>query len=250
MEKEENSEKKEIRFESEKEERFAIIDSDIAKLKGKTKSEFRDVVVALIISIVGVVLLYLHYTDQFFLHSFWLVVTWVITVILILFIIDTDRNKTKTDLASKLAVRNVMLRLPDSNNGTSEYFDSLVKINVENLSAYYSLVKAHSEQSFKISLFVGIAGFLLIVSGLVMGFQYQDLKNIGYISTGAGILIEFISGVLFYMYNKTVRQLKEYHDSLINAQNILLSFKLIESIKDESSKSDMIGRMIDKLIKN
>lgn len=83
---------------------------------------------------------------------------------------------------------------------------------------------------------------------MILGFQFKEFEKIGYIATGSGIFVEFISGVLFFLYNRTVRQLKEYHDSLINVQNILLSFKLIESIKDEKSKTEMISKMITRLV--
>jgi len=112
---------------------------------------------------------------------------------------------------------------------------------------YQLLVKTHTSQSFRVSLMVCIAGFVLIAVGLAIGFKAEG-NYIGYIATGAGVLIEFISGALFYLYNKTVRQLKEYHDSLIDVQNILLSFKLIESTTDAKSKSDMITKMIEYLV--
>jgi len=145
------------------------------------------------------------------------------------------------------AIKRIYLGFPEPSENKPEYFDSLVKINVENLAAYYSLVKTHTSQSFKVSLVISVIGFMLIAAGLVIGFKYDD-KTIGYISTGSGIITEFISGVLFYLYNKTVRQLKEYHDSLINVQNILLSFKLIESTTDEKAKAEMVTKMLEYLV--
>jgi hypothetical protein len=42
--------------------------------------------------------------------------------------------------------------------------------------------------------------------------------------------------------------MKEYHDSLLSVQNILLSFKLVESIKVETQKNDAIAQIIKYLI--
>lgn len=145
------------------------------------------------------------------------------------------------------AIKRIYLGFPETVDQRPEYFDSLVKINIENLAAYYSLVKVHTSQSFKISLISSTIGFGLIVAGLIVGYR-QDDKTIGYMASGSGILIEFISGILFYLYNKTVRQLKDYHDSLIGVQNILLSFKLIESTSDEKVKAEMVGKMLEYLV--
>jgi hypothetical protein len=109
-----------------------------------------------------------------------------------------------------------------------QYFTNLVKINVTNLGDYYTLVKVHTNNSFRASLLAGALGFTLIIIGLSVGFVGDKNEAIAYLATASGVLIEFISGVFFYLYNRTVRQLKEYHDSLLDVQNILLAFKIVE----------------------
>lgn len=235
-------------FENKKEEKFAKIESAIARAKGKVKSELNDKYTFLALSAICAILISFHYTKIIGMPTWLLVVVWIASVFFLLAFLGSDVIEAKSELEANEAMRNVMQKLPDSTNSTTQYFESLVKINVENLSAYYSLVKTHTQQSFKVSLMTGVLGFILISVGLVLGFQFKEYERIGYIASGSGIFVEFISGVLFYLYNKTVRQLKEYHDSLINVQNILLSFKLIESIKDEKSKTEMIGKMITRLV--
>ncbi|WP_299126048.1 hypothetical protein [uncultured Tenacibaculum sp.] len=235
-------------FESPKEERFAKIESAIAKAKGKVKSELVDKITFLALSAIGGLFISFHYTELLVMPTWLLMVFWIAFVFFLLAFLGSDVSAAKSELEANEAIRNIMLKLPDSTDSTTQYFESLVKINVENLSAYYTLVKTHTQQSFKVSLMTGVLGFVLISIGLVLGFQFKEFEKIGYIASGSGIFVEFISGVLFYLYNKTVRQLKEYHDSLINVQNILLSFKLIESIQDEKSKSEMIGKMITRLV--
>jgi hypothetical protein len=38
--------------------------------------------------------------------------------------------------------------------------------------------------------------------------------------------------------------MKEYHNNLLNTQNTLLSFNLIEKIKDDNERVKIIGQMI------
>lgn len=123
------------------------------------------------------------------------------------------------------------------------YFDSLVKINVDNLAEYYSLVKVHTNNSFRASLLAGAIGFGLILIGVIAGFGGADTATPAKIAAVSGVVTEFISGVFFYLYNRTVRQLKEYHDSLLSVQNVLLSFKLVNDTEDTAAKRDMTAQM-------
>lgn len=132
-----------------------------------------------------------------------------------------------------------------------EYFDKLVRINVENLSTYYIQVKDHANKSFVASVMMGIIGFTLIVIALIVGFNTNNhVQPLSYVASASGIIIEFISALFFYLYIKTVVQMKEYHYSLLSVQNILLSFKLVESIKMEPQKNDAIVQIIKYLIGN
>ncbi len=129
-----------------------------------------------------------------------------------------------------------------------EYFERLVNINVENLSTYYITVKSHANKSFMTSLFVGVVGFILIGVGMSMAMRPgANALTVSTLSGVSGVATEFISAIFFYLYNQTVRQMKEYHDSLLSVQNILLSFKLVGDMSDPE-KSKMIGLMINYLV--
>src|SRR5262249_12844714 len=92
------------------------------------------------------------------------------------------------------------------------YFDRLVDINLTNLGAYYGMVKIHANRSFLPSLAAGAVGFLLIILSVLIGLLAKaEHTPVTYVSAISGVISEFISGVFFYLYNKTVRQLKEYH---------------------------------------
>jgi Cyanobacterial TRADD-N associated 2-Transmembrane domain len=143
-----------------------------------------------------------------------------------------------------------LLQSPQTKEGQEEeYFDKLVRINVENLSTYYIQVKDHANKSFVASVMMSIIGFSLIIIALIVGFNTNNhVQPLSYVATASGIIIEFISALFFYLYIKTVVQMKEYHDSLLSVQNILLSFKLVESIKVETQKNDAIAQIIKYLI--
>lgn len=131
-----------------------------------------------------------------------------------------------------------------------EYFDSLVGINIDNLKKYYELVKEQTNKSFYTAIGAGIAGFVLIIIGLVIMFFYENKRDIVYLTSTSGILTEFISGIFFYLYSRTVRQMKEYHDSLLELQNVLLCFTMLKDHKKEEDKIEIMKQLISSVIKN
>jgi hypothetical protein len=170
------------------------------------------------------------------------------------------RNTQKTQLQSELdefeAKRRIARGLdstPSSGKQVQKektYFDSLVSINIENLATYYTQVKSHTNKSFLVALGSGIVGFMFIITGVSIGAIVSERsKLISLLSTSSGIIIEFISAIFFYLYNKTVRQMKEYHDSLLKVQNILLSFKIVQDTNNEAEKVKMFSQMIAFLMK-
>lgn len=131
----------------------------------------------------------------------------------------------------------------------TDYFEKLVNINLGNLSSYYITVKSHADKSFFASLYVGLVGFLLIGAGIFLTISNSaNAPTVATLSGLSGVVTELISAVFFYLYSQTVRQMKGYHDSLLRVQNILLSFKLVESTKDEKDKTKMIEKMIEYLV--
>jgi hypothetical protein len=140
---------------------------------------------------------------------------------------------------------------PPAGNRNPDYFDALVAINLRSLSAYYDLVQVQTSRSFLASISVGLVGVALIMIGLGIGFFASDAtQRLSYISSGAGVLTEFIAGVFFYLYTKTVQQLRGYHDSLVQVQNVLLSFKLIGDSRDDPSRAQMLSQLLAFLVRD
>jgi hypothetical protein len=169
------------------------------------------------------------------------------------FATQTRISSMLQDLEIAKAKRRILKRARGSPTSTPEapasYFDKLVDINVTNLGAYYTMVKFHANNSFLVTIGVATIGFGLIIFGLIVGFYRGATDNsLTYISTGAGVGTEFISSIFFYLYNRTVRQLKDYHDSLLSVQNVLLSFKIVGDTTKEADRVKIVSKMIEYLL--
>ncbi len=158
---------------------------------------------------------------------------------------DLDKLELDKEVGDRLRAR-AQLAQPDQESSAAapSYFDSLVETNVVNLREYYNLVRVHTHNSFRISIYAGLVGFILIAAGLTLGFNADEQGQVvAYISAASGLFVEFISGVFFYLYSRTVRELKAYHDSLLDVQNVLLSLKLIDGAGPEKAP-EMIAEML------
>jgi hypothetical protein len=176
------------------------------------------------------------------------VVVWFCGFIIVLLL-----EKAKTDpLSAKLnTYKNKAKRNVIPIEAAEKYFAGLATSNLRSLKDYYYLVEEQSDKSFKNASRVGIFGFLLIVAGVIIGLVrgIEDVP-IAYISSVAGVITEFISAVFFVIYNRSVAQLKDYHKYLVDLQNLLLAFKIIDDVPVEAEKIKLISKIIEGLINN
>ena len=135
-----------------------------------------------------------------------------------------------------------------SRSSEHEYFDQLVAININNLGSHYDIVTQQVRQSYRMSSISGILGFLLVLLALIAGITGKSPGALSYTVVGAGVLIEFIAAIFFYLYSKNVQQLKEYHDSLLSVQNVLLSLKMVDSVKEPEVRASMIRAVVESLV--
>lgn len=131
----------------------------------------------------------------------------------------------------------------------SKYYRTLVSINLETLDTYYQMIKSHTDKSFRTATVVGIAGFVLIALGVILFYSDSLAHNVtvGAMSGISGVLIELISGIQFWIYTKTVKQISEYRDSILDSQLMLLAFQLANSLEDETNKVNLAGKFMDYL---
>ena len=128
------------------------------------------------------------------------------------------------------------------------YFDRLVDINVKNLGDYYVLVRLHNDKSFTVSVGAGVVGFLLIIAAIGFAFFSGTQKLPTAISAGSGVITEFIGAIFFYLYNRSVREMRDYFESLLTVQNILLSLKLVNDTADAKEKVKMVATLLSYLV--
>lgn len=116
-------------------------------------------------------------------------------------------------------------------NIQDDFFNTLVKLNFKYLDQYYLQTKNQANKSFILTAIAVVVGFLVIIVGII--FLLFNERDAGYISACAGIIIEFISSIFFYFYNRTIQAMSEYHKKLVLSQNVSLALKVTEDFNED-----------------
>lgn len=110
------------------------------------------------------------------------------------------------------------------------FFTNLVKINFKYIDKYYLQTQLQADKSFFLCAIASCVSLLVIIAGIVLLFVEQTAKDAGYVATAAGTLGEFIAAVFFYLYNRTIMKMGEYHQKLVLTQNVSLALKITEDL--------------------
>lgn len=124
----------------------------------------------------------------------------------------------------------------------TDVYKYVLLINVSALEGYVAQARLQAQQSFNLSRFVAIAGFLIVALAIGLSVYLtivgnQNL-NAAYLAGIAGVLTEFIAGVFFFLYSKTLTQINLFHDKLVDMQKTALVHISETDRNDEHSSAD------------
>lgn len=138
-----------------------------------------------------------------------------------------SKAKTTTDIFS-----NIFHILDNFLLTQSGDIENIAAAQIKLLTSYYSLVLNQAQRSFTWALIWAFAGIVSFISAGVF-LLTNHLSDIAYLGAIGGALIEIISGINFYLYNKSSAQLAEFHSRLDSTQRILLANTICEKIEGE-----------------
>jgi hypothetical protein len=103
------------------------------------------------------------------------------------------------------------------------------------ISQYYGDVLGQANTSFIVACGTAGIGFLVLIGTLVYAFTFRQGtgmdKWVAGIGTANGIVIEFIAGVTFWLYERVARQFGTFHICLERTHRYLLAYKIAEQVK-------------------
>lgn len=128
-----------------------------------------------------------------------------------------------------------------------DIFENAIKLSYKYLDEYYSQTRKQAQKGFYITISIAVAGFGLIVAGVIM--MFMEKIQMASVTCASGVITEFISSIFFYLYNKTVNSMSAYHNKLVLSHNISIALKVAESLPEED-KVKSKNLIIEELLKN
>lgn len=115
---------------------------------------------------------------------------------------------------------------------------------IQLLSSFYDLALDQARRSFRWALLASVVGLIFFI--LAITFYLYEQGPIANVSVISGALIEFIAGVNFYLYGRTINQLSLFQGRLDVTQRFLLANSLCEGL-DGNLKGETRAALIRKL---
>jgi hypothetical protein len=116
---------------------------------------------------------------------------------------------------------------------------------------YYEDVQRQAQESFNLARFAAIFGFSVLVVTVLYTLLFNGLNRfgigatplppgsptVGLVGIISAALIEFISGVVFWLYARSAKQFSAFHICLERTHRYLLAFKITEELTGEKDKT-------------
>ncbi|TXH75445.1 MAG: hypothetical protein E6Q85_04575 [Thiothrix sp.] len=140
------------------------------------------------------------------------------------------------------AAEKALQRLSDASDGDVK---AIAASQIELLSRFYDLALSQAGRSFHWALIASMVGLAFFLMAIVFWF-WRESGELTTVTMIGGALIEFIAGVNFYLYGRTLTQLSLFQGRLEVTQRFLLANSLCESL-GEQWRDPTRARLINQL---
>lgn len=192
-------------------------------------------------------LLYLDDFDGFEVSSrniiIWLIISAVFGVIVVLYM-----QCYYDYIIGRYKLKLVWVGIEDAKEDIDDdIYKNLIKISYKYLDEYYLQTRDQAKKGFWVTVLVSVIGACIVAVGIAAMFLGKTTP--AYVTTASGILTEFIAAVFFYLYNKTISSMNNYHNKLVLSQNISIALKIAESLPEDEGKIAK-SKIVEELVKD
>lgn len=128
-----------------------------------------------------------------------------------------------------------------------DIFENSIKMSYKYLDQYYLQTREQAQKGFLVTVCVAIFGAILIAVGI--GSMFLGKIQPSYVTCASGVITEFIAAIFFYLYNRTITSMSNYHNKLVISQNISIALKVADSLPNED-KVNAKNIIIKELLKD
>ncbi len=128
--------------------------------------------------------------------------------------------------------------------------EDALNLDFTRLNEYYAINQAQARSSFRWAIFSMFLGLGTIVAGI--WFFYfkvtQPDKFMASLSTAAGLVVNFISGLFLYLYSRTQERSLHYYEQLSRLKRVSLAMRLVGEHQDPEKQTEARNLVIRELL--
>lgn len=117
--------------------------------------------------------------------------------------------------------------------------------NVRESTEYYIISKRQANKTFTLAIISCVFGVIIYICGFLI-VAILD-KDIAIFTTIAGTVVELVAGLSFWMYNKSLKQLNEYHKRLSSTEKYLTSIQMADKMGN-NKRENMYSWIIERVM--
>jgi hypothetical protein len=127
--------------------------------------------------------------------------------------------------------------------------EDALELDMKRLNEYYVINQTQARSSFRWAVFTMLLGFGTIIGGVwIFYFGKTPDAFMASLSTAAGIVVQFISGLFLYLHTKTQDRSLHYFQQLGRLQRVSIAIRLAEAHQEPEQKRDARNLLIKELL--
>ena len=151
--------------------------------------------------------------------------------------VNKDKKKNINDLESNFIIGDNILNIKYENIAIKSSKDELDELTIKRKTD-----NLYKTISFIIAVIMSISGTVILFIGIIY------FKDLGWITTASGAIVECIAGIYFWLINRTMKEVKENSKQLEKNRDLLTALELVEKITDSKTKNETYETIVTKLI--
>lgn len=142
--------------------------------------------------------------------------------------------------------KDIEQRIEKREGGGLDIF-GVIRLGLNQITEYYTINKSQARNSFTASMIAVIVGFGLLCLGILLGYDHSEAKEVAILSAVSGVLLQFIGGAYFYLYNRSLQQLNFFYETLVRLQDTMLAIQQVDLLAEsgrEKARESVIKALI------
>lgn len=126
--------------------------------------------------------------------------------------------------------------------------EKMFRMNQKELMRYYDMNLAQTRFLSGLGIMMIIFGILIVVASLYMYMSMAADKDLLFVGSLSGIIVDFIGAVFIKMYTKNIEAAVKFHAKFAESNNLLLANSIANKIEDDKIREDTLSEISKNII--